>query len=209
MRANFLNFTKMQVSSLSQIVWLQLLGIVLFPMFFHPINRNNDIANVVIFATGLLMLSYLLLRNFMINDAKYKTKLLFSILPVTPGSIIGARSVIVYLFCLAASPLLLLFSNVTHLIRPGMFAVIQPHIVPYSLVLIAVIMPIEFLIFYVFEGQKADIVGAFAMFPYMGLMVLLYHYMMKGLLWIVVFLIAAIMNIVCFRFSVWLYKNKV
>lgn len=63
MRANFLNFTKMQVSSLSQIVWLQLLGIVLFPMFFHPINRNNDIANVVIFATGLLMLSYLLLRN--------------------------------------------------------------------------------------------------------------------------------------------------
>ena len=52
MRANFLNFTKMQVSSLSQIVWLQLLGIVLFPMFFHPINRNNDIANVVIFATG-------------------------------------------------------------------------------------------------------------------------------------------------------------
>ena len=204
MRANFLNFTKMQVSSLSQIVWLQLLGIVLFPMFFHPINRNNDIANVVI-----LMLSYLLLRNFMFNDAKYKTKLLFSILPVTPGSIIGARSVIVYLFCLAASPLLLLFSNVTHLIRPGMFAVIQPHIVPYSLVLIAVIMPIEFLIFYVFEGQKADIVGAFAMFPYMGLMVLLYHYMMKGLLWIVVFLIAAIMNIVCFRFSVWLYKNKV
>ena len=143
MRANFLNFTKMQVSSLSQIVWLQLLGIVLFPMFFHPINRNNDIANVVIFATGLLMLSYLLLRNFMFNDAKYKTKLLFSILPVTPGSIIGARSVIVYLFCLAASPLLLLFSNVTHLIRPGMFAVIQPHIVPYSLVLIAVIMPIE------------------------------------------------------------------
>ena len=47
------------------------------------------------------------------------------------------------------------------------------------------------------------------MFPYMGLMVLLYHYMMKGLLWIVVFLIAAVMNIVCFRFSVWLYKNKV
>ena len=60
-----------------------------------------------------------------------------------------------------------------------------------------------------FEGQKADIVGAFAMFQYMGLMVLLYHYMMTGLLWIVVFLIAAIMNIVFFRFSVWLYKNKV
>ncbi|MFR8338823.1 MAG: hypothetical protein ACLVAW_20325 [Eisenbergiella massiliensis] len=94
---------------MSQIVWLQLLGIVLFPMFFHPINRNNDIANVVIFATGLLMLSYLLLRNFMFNDAKYKTKLLFSILPVTPGSIIGARSVIVYLFCLAASPLCFCF----------------------------------------------------------------------------------------------------
>lgn len=52
MRANFLNFTKMQVSSLSQIVWLQLLGIVLFPMFFHPINRNNDIANVVILLRG-------------------------------------------------------------------------------------------------------------------------------------------------------------
>ena len=209
MRANFLNFTKMQVSSLSQIVWLQLLGIVLFPMFFHPVNRNNDLANVVIFATGLLMLSYLLLRNFMFNDAKYKTKLLFSILPVTPGSIIGARSVIVYLFCLAVSPRLLFFYKLKQNIKTGIFSVIKSHIVPYSLVLIAVIMPIEFLIFYVFEGQKADIVGAFAMFPYMGLMVLLYHYMMKGLLWIVVFFIAAVMNIVCFRFSVWMYKNKV
>jgi len=112
MRSNFLNFTKMQISALSQIVWLQLLCIAFFPLLFNRININNDLANVIIYATGLLMLCYLILRNFMFNDAKYKTKLLFSILPVSPTVIIGARGIIIYLFCLIATPLLVLFSIV-------------------------------------------------------------------------------------------------
>lgn len=96
MRSNFLNFTKMQISALSQIVWLQLLSIALFPMFFNQINVNNDLANIITYAAGLLMLTYLLLRNFAFNDAKYKTKLLFGILPVTSATIIGARGIIIY-----------------------------------------------------------------------------------------------------------------
>lgn len=96
LKSNFLHFTKMQISSLSQIVWLQLLCIVLYPMYFNQININNDRANVIVFAVGLLMLSYLLLRNFAFNDAKYKTKFLFCLLPVTPTIIIGARGIILY-----------------------------------------------------------------------------------------------------------------
>lgn len=73
-----------ELIKLRQIVWLQLLCIALYPMFFNRINVYNDLANVIIYAAGLLVLSYLLLRNFAFNDEKYKTKVLFSILPVTP-----------------------------------------------------------------------------------------------------------------------------
>ena len=208
MRSNFFNFTKMQISALSQIVWLQLLSVALFPMFFNQININNDLANVIIYATGLLMLSYLIMRNFVFNDAKYKTKLLFSILPVAPTAIIGARGVIIYLFCLIATPLLVLFSGITHAIKPEMFAIVQTHILLYGLLLVAVFMPIEFLLFYVFEAQKADIIGALAIFPYMGLMALLYNYLMNSSLWIVVFIIAIIINVFCYRLSTRLYKNR-
>lgn len=208
MRSNFLNFTKLQISTLSQIVWLQLLCIALYPMFFNRINVNNDLANVIIYAVGLLMLSYLLLRNFTFNDAKYKTKLLFSILPVTPTAIIGARGIIIYLFCLIATPLLILFSSITHAIKPEMFAVMQIHILPYGLLLVAVFMPIEFLIFYLLEAQKADIVGALAIFPYMALMALLYNYLMNSPLWISVFIIAIFTNVFCYRFSNKLYESK-
>lgn len=208
MSSNFLNFTKLQISALSQIVWLQLLCIALYPMFFNRINVNNDLANVITYAVGLLMLSYLLLRNFAFNDAKYKTKLLFSILPVTPTAIIGARGIIIYLFCLIATPLLILFSSITHAIKPEMFAVMQIHILPYGLLLVAVFMPIEFLIFYMFETQKADIIGALAIFPYMALMALLYNYLMNSPLWIFVFIIAIFTNVFCYRFSNKLYKSK-
>lgn len=208
MRSNLLNFTKMQVSALSQIVQLQLLCVVLYPMFFNQININNDLANVITYAEGLLMLSYLLLRNFVFNDAKYKTKLLFSILPVTPNTIIGARGIIIYLFCLLATPLIILFSQIIHTIKPEMFAVVQPHILPYGLLLVATFMPIEFLIFYVFEAQKADIIGAFALFPYMALMALLYKYFMNSPLWIVVLIIAVLVNVFCYRLSMRLYKNR-
>lgn len=208
MGSNFLNFTRMQVSALSQIVWLQLLSIALFPTFFNQININNDLANVIIYAVGLLMLSYLILRNFAFNDAKYKTKLLFSILPVTSKAIIGARGMIIYLFCLIATPLLILFSSITHAIKPEMFAVVQPHILPYGLLLVAVFMPIEFLIFYLFEAQKADIIGALVIFPYMGLMALLYNYFMNSPLWIAVFIMAIFTNVLCYRFSNKLYKSK-
>jgi len=208
MRLNFLNFTKMQISALSQIVWLQLLSIALFPMFFNQINANNEFANVLIYAVGLLMLSYLLLRNFAFNDEKYKTKLLFSILPVKPTAIIGARGMIIYLFCLIATPLLILFSGITHAIKPEMFAIVQTNILPYGLLLVAVFMPIEFLIFYIFEAQKADIIAALIIFPYMGLMSLLYNYFMNSPLWIVVFIIAILTNVFCYKFSNKLYKSK-
>lgn len=208
MGSNFLNFTKMQISALSQIVWLQLLCIALYPMFFNRININNDLANVLIYAAGLLMLSYLILRNFMFNDAKYKTKLLFSILPVSPTAIIGARGIIIYLFCLIATPLLVLFSGITHAIKPEMFAIVQTHILPYGFLLVATFMPIEFLIFYMFESQKADIIGALAIFPYMGLMALFYNYLINSTLWIVVFIIAVFINVFCYRLSTRLYKNR-
>lgn len=208
MSSNVLNFTKMQILSLSQIVWLQLLSIAFFPMFFTQINANRDVANILTYATGLLLLSYLIMRNFMFNDAKYKTKLLFSILPVTPTAIIGARGSIIYLFCLITTPLLVLFSGITHAIKPEMFAVVQTHILPYGLLLVAVFLPIEFLIFYMFETQKADIIAALALFPYMALMALLYNYLMNSPLWIVVFIIAVFMNVFCYRLSTRLYKNR-
>ncbi len=208
MCSNFLNFTKMQISALSQIVWLQLFCIALYPMFFNQINANNDLANIIIYAAGLLMLSYLLLRNFAFNDAKYKTKLLFSILPVTSTTIIGARGIIIYLFCLIATPLLILFSSIIHAIKPEMFAVIQTNILPYGLLLVAVFIPIEFLIFYMFETQKADIIGALAIFPYMALMALLYNYLMNSPLLIGVIVIAIFMNVFCYRFCNKLYKCK-
>lgn len=205
---NFLNFIKMQITALSQIVWLQFLCIVLYPMFFNQINVNNDLANILTYTTGLLMLSYLLLRNFAFNDAKYKTKLLFSILPVSSSAIIGARGIIIYISCLIATPLVILFSNITHAIKPVTFAVVQTHILPYGLLLIVVFIPIEFLIFYMFEAQKADIIGALAIFPYMALMALLYNYLLNSPLWIAVFIIAIFTNVFCYRFSNKLYKNE-
>jgi hypothetical protein len=208
MRSNFLNFTKMQVSALSQIVHLQLLCIVLFPVFFSQINVNNDFANVLTYTTGLLMLSYLLLRNFAFNDAKYKTRLLFSILPITPNTVIGARGIVIYLFCIFATPLLILFSNITHAIKPEMFAVIQPHILPYGLLLVSTFIPMEFSIFYIFEAQKADIIGALALLPYMGLVMLFYNYLLKSHLWIILLIIAVFTNVICYLFSVRMYHSK-
>ncbi|WP_145972697.1 ABC-2 transporter permease [Acetobacterium woodii] len=208
MHSNFLNFTKMQIVALSQIVWLQLLCIVLYPMFFSQINVANDFVNIITYAMGLLMLSYLLLRNFAFNDEKYQTKLLFGILPVKATTIIGARGIIIYLFCLMATPLIIFFSNVTHAIKPEMFAIVPTHILPDGLLLASVFLPIEFLIFYLFEAQKSDIIGAIAIFPYMALMALLENYLMNSILWIVVFMIAIFMNITCFWFSNQLYHRN-
>ncbi len=75
MYTSFLKFTRMQISSLSRIVWLQLLCIILYPVFFSQLNADNDLANIISYAVGLLMLSYLMIRNFAFTDAKYKTKL--------------------------------------------------------------------------------------------------------------------------------------
>lgn len=205
--SNFFNFTKMQITALSQIVWLQLLCIVLYPMYFNQINVNNDRANVIVFAVGLLMLSYLLLRNFAFNDAKYKTKLLFYILPVTPTTIIGARGIILYLFCMIATPLIVLISNINHAIKPDIFAVVQTHILPDGLLFVTLFLPLEFLIFYLFDAQKADIIGVLALFPAMGLMFLLYN-VMHSSLWIAVLMIALFTNIMSFRFSRKLYQSK-
>lgn len=208
MCSNFLSFAKMQISALSQIVWLQLLCVVLYPLFFSHINANNDTANVVIYAVGLLMLSYLIIRNFAFNDAKYKTKLLFGILPVMPKTIIGARGAIVYLFCLVATPLLVLFSNIIHLIKPEMFAAVPLRILPCGMLFAAVFLPVEFLIFYAFETQKADIIAALAVFPYMGIMFLMYQFLISGPRWMIVLLIAVFMNVVCYIYSYILYKTK-
>jgi len=205
MRSNFFHFTKMQVSALSQIVWLQFLCVMLYPMFFSRLNANNDLANILVYAVGLLMLSYLIIRNFAFNDAKYKTHLLFSILPVTPKIIIGARIMIVYFFCLIATPFVVFFSNIFCLIRPEMFAAVPIYILPYGFLLAAVFLPIEFLIFYFFETQKADIIAALALFPYMGAMYLLYKYFLCNRLCIIVFMISVIINAVCFRICQKLY----
>lgn len=75
MYTSFLKFTRMQILSLSRIVWLQLLCIILYPVFFSQLNADNDLANIIIYAVGLLMLSYLIIRIFAFTDAKYKTKL--------------------------------------------------------------------------------------------------------------------------------------
>lgn len=75
MYTSFLKFTRMQISSLSRIVWLQLLCIILYLVFFSQLNADNDLANIIIYAVGLLMLSYLMIRIFAFTDAKYKTKL--------------------------------------------------------------------------------------------------------------------------------------
>ncbi len=208
MYANFLKFTKMQISALSQIVWLQLLCIVLYPMFFHQLNAENDTANIITYTSGLLMLSYLIIRNFAFNDARYKTKLLFGILPITNETIIVARGTIVYLFCLAATPLLIFFSKTIHLIKPEMFAAVPLHIIPYGLLLTAVFLPIEFLIFCFLDTQKADIAAALAIFPYMGFMFLLYKYLMNSLLCIIVFILAVITNVIGFTTCRRLYRNK-
>ena len=208
MYINFWKFTKMQISALSQIVWLQMLCIVLYPMFFTQLNAHNDMANIITYAIGLIMLSYLIIRNFAFNDAKYKTKLLFSILPITQGTIIEARGVIVYLFCLVATPLLVFFSKIIHAIKPEMFAVVPLHIVPYGLLLVAVFLPMEFLIFYFFDTQKADIIAALAMFPYMGLMFFIYKYLMNDFRWIIVLILAIAINIISAKVCQRLYRNK-
>ena len=208
MQTNFLKFTKMQISALSQIVWLQLLCIVLYPMFFNQINADNDTANIITYTAGLLMLSYLIIRNFAFNDAKYKTKLLFSILPITHGTIIGARGAIIYLFCLAATPLFIFFYQILHIFKPDMFAVVPFHIIPYGLLLATVFLPIEFLIFFFFDTQKADIVAALAIFPYMGLTFIFYKYLMNNLLGIIVPILAVITNVICFMICQRLYRNK-
>lgn len=208
MYANFWKFTQMQISALSQIVWLQLLCIVLYPMFFTQLNADNDMANIITYTTGLVMLSYLIIRNFAFNDAKYKTKLLFDILPITHGTIIGARGAIVYLFCLLATPLLIFFSVMIHMIKPEMFAIIPLHIVPYGLLLVAIFLPVEFFIFYFFDTQKADIIAALAMFPYMGVMFIFYKYLMNDLLWIIVFILAIVVNIISSKLCQRLYRNK-
>lgn len=208
MYVNFWKFTQMQISALSQIVWLQLLCIVLYPMFFTQLNADNDMANIITYTTGLVMLSYLIIRNFAFNDAKYKTKLLFDILPITHGTIIGARGAIVYLFCLLATPLLIFFSVIIHMIKPKMFAIVPLHIVPYGLLLVAIFLPVEFFIFYFFDTQKADIIAALAMFPYMGVMFIFYKYLMNDLLWIIVVILAIIVNIISSKLCQRLYRNK-
>lgn len=208
MHANFFSFLKMQLCSFSQIVWLQLLCIALVPMFFRQINSANDLSNVIIFVTGLIMPSYLLLRNFAYNDAKYKTKYLFGILPVTPKIIIGARGLLIYLFCLTAAPLLLLFSGIAHAIKPDLFAVINISLIPFGLLLITVFMPMEFLIFYIFEAQKADIIAALAPFLYMLFAGLLYRYTVDHFLWVLVLIAALLINVLCFSVSVQLYQKK-
>lgn len=208
MRSNLFHFIKMQVLSLGQIVWLQLLCVVLYPMFFLSANKGNALANTTVFSTGLIMLAYLILRNFAFNDARCKTKLLFGILPVTPGGIIGARGVVVYLFCLAATPVLMLISNITHFIRPQMFAAIELSILPYGLLFAAALLPIEFLIFNLIEAQKADIIGALAIFPYMGFTALIYRCLAGSLLLVFLLAFAMITNVLCYRLSVKRYRSK-
>ena len=208
MSRGLFHFAKMQMFSLSQIVWLQLLCVVLYPMFFHQINSGNDFVNVITFTAGLIILSYLLLRNFAFNDAKCKTRLMFGILPITPEMVIVARGIIVYLFCLIATPIVIAISYITHMIRPGTFAVIEAHILPIALLFLAALMPIEFLIFNLLEAQKADIVGALAVFPYMGFIALVYRHLAGGFMPVILVVIAILTNATCYLLSVKRYRAK-
>lgn len=90
------------------------------------------------------------------------------------------------------------------------FAVVPFHIVPGGLLLAAVFLPTEFFIFCFFDAQKADIIGAFAIFPYMGLMSVLWRYLADDLFWFIVPVLAVMMNAVCFILCRKLYgKNQV
>ncbi len=139
MRSNLWNFARMQLESLSHIVWLQLLGVLLYPVFFTQQNAQNDMANILTLATGFVMLAYLIIRNFAFNDARYKTPLLFGILPVLPKTVLAARWLVVYLFCFAAAMPLVLASHILHLLRPEWFAAIPVRILPFGLLLAAVL----------------------------------------------------------------------
>lgn len=208
MKSNFLNMFKMQLISLSQIVWLQMLCIILYPMFFSRANANNKMANVIILGIGLLMLTYLIIRNFAFNDAKYKTHLLFGILPITTKDLVCARGIIVYLFCLFAIPVTVLFSYIYHSIKPNLFASVPLDVLGMGVLLASVFIPLEFVVFEVMDTQKADIVGALVMFPFMGLMSFIYRFLLTGILWIVVLFVCVATNSLCFVFLVH-HKRKI
>ncbi len=107
-----------------------------------------------------------------------------------------------------ATPLFIFFSKIIHIIKPEMFAVVPFHVIPYGLLFATVFLPIEFLIFHFFDTQKADIVAALAIFPFMGLTFIFYKYLMNGLLGIIVPILAVITNVICFMTCQRLYRNK-
>jgi hypothetical protein len=100
-----------------------------------------------------------------------------------------------------------LFSHINHAIKPDIFAIVQTAIVPDGLLFVALFLPLEFLIFYLFEAQKSDIIGVLALFPAMGLMLLLYN-VLQSSLWIAVLILAIFANVISFRFSRMLYQRK-
>lgn len=69
-------------------------------------------------------------------------------------------------------------------------------------------IPIEFLIFYMFETQKADIIGALAIFPYIAFMAFVYNFIMNSPLLIGLIVVGIFLNMFCYRICKKLYKCK-
>jgi len=177
MHTNLKNFTKLQLSSLGRVLHLQVLCILLFPAFFTRLNEGKDLQNTIIYSSGLFILSYLLLRNFAFQDEKYKTKLFFGLLPITPKTVLSSRTFIVYLGALLATPVIFLSSLVFSTINPSLFLPLDLRLIPMGFLIFMLLMPVHLLIFNFFEAQKADIIGALIMFPFMGISALCCYFL--------------------------------
>lgn len=205
-----MHFTKLQINAISQVAWLQLLLIVFAPVFFTAGNVDEPYKYITMYTVVLWTLAYLVFRNYAFNDEKYKTRLFFKTLPVTPKTIIGSRLLVVYLFCLIASPLIIASSNIFHAINPGLFVSISVETTLLGLLSASIIIPVECLVFYIFEAQKADIICVAIIAPIFFAVALLQHFLkvLTDYNWLLVSLLAVTSNVLCFMLAAKLYKER-
>lgn len=210
MKTNLMNFTKLQISAISQVAWLQLLLILFTPVFFTSGNAGEPYKYITMYTVVIWMLAYLVFRNYAFNDEKYKTRLFFKTLPVTPKTIVGSRMLVVYLFCLVASPLVILSSNLFHAANPDFFIAINAETTLLGLLLASVVIPVECLVFYVFEAQKADIICVAIIAPVFFALALLQHFfkVLTEYNWFLIAALAVLSTLLCFYLAAKLYGNK-
>lgn len=208
MKSNLIYMIKMQLYSLKNILYILLISVAMYSSFIRYYTKGN----IVVYALGLGMLSYLILRNFSFNDEKYGTGLLFSILPIKLHTVFKARFIIVYLFCIISTPVLILFSYITHMIKPDLFGIMTLSIIPYGLLLGSILVAIETQIFYIFEAQKADIIAALILLPITALAtfsIKLFPDINITPVGIIILGISALaINFCVYTYSAKLYKNR-